>query len=127
MRQEDKGTGAVTYSVFGRQMRFDLTEGFPLLTTKKVYWKGVLYELAWFLSGQSNIKYLVDNNVHIWDDYPYKIYKEKMDKGELPEDDEGRVHCENRRRRSVRKAIRKSQKYLRRALAPVARKERPDR
>lgn len=83
-RQEDKGTGAVTWSVFGRQLRFDLTEGFPLLTTKKVYWKGVLYELAWFLSGQSNIKYLVDNNVHIWDDYPYKIYREKMDRGELP-------------------------------------------
>ncbi len=84
-RQEDKGTGAITHSVFGRQMRFDLSEGFPLLTTKKVYWKGVLYELAWFLSGQSNIKYLVDNNVHIWDDYPYKIYREKMEKGELPE------------------------------------------
>src|SRR5258708_1250704 len=84
-RQEDKGTGAITHSVFGRQMRFDLSEGFPLLTTKKVYWKGVLYELAWFLSGQSNIKYLVDNNVHIWDDYPYKIYRERMEKGEFPE------------------------------------------
>jgi thymidylate synthase len=83
--QEDKGTGVHTYSVFGRQMRFDLSDGFPLLTTKKVYWKGVLYELAWFLSGQSNIKYLVDNNVHIWDDYPYKIYREKMEKGEFPE------------------------------------------
>ncbi len=83
-RQEDKGTGAVTWSVFGRQLRFDLNDGFPLLTTKRVYWKGVLYELAWFLSGQSNIKYLVDNNVHIWDDYPYKIYREKMDRGELP-------------------------------------------
>jgi len=83
-RQEDKGTGAVTHSVFGRQLRFDLSQGFPLLTTKKVYWKGVLYELAWFLSGQSNIKYLVDNSVHIWDDYPYKIYREKADKGQLP-------------------------------------------
>ena len=51
-----------------------------MLTTKKVYWTGVLHELYWFLSGQSNIKYLVDNNVHIWDDYPYKIYKEKMEK-----------------------------------------------
>lgn len=75
--QEDKGTGVKTYSVFGRQIRFDLSEGFPLLTTKKVYWNGVLHELFWFLSGQSNIKYLVDNNVHIWDDYPYKIYVEK--------------------------------------------------
>lgn len=77
VRKVDRGTGDASYSVFGRQMRFDLNQGFPLLTTKKVYWKGVLHELYWFLSGQSNIKYLVDNNVHIWDDYPYKIYKEK--------------------------------------------------
>lgn len=83
--QTDKGTGVTTYSVFGRQIRFDLSEGFPMLTTKKVYWNGVLHELFWFLSGQSNIKYLVDNNVHIWDDYPYKIYKEKSDRGEEPE------------------------------------------
>ncbi len=80
-RQVDKGTGVATYSSFGNQMRFDLSEGLPLLTTKKVYWKGVLHELYWFLSGQSNIKYLVDNNVHIWDDYPYKIYAEKVEKG----------------------------------------------
>ncbi len=80
----DRGTGAVSYSVFGRQTRYDLSKGFPLLTTKKVYWKGVLHELYWFMSGQSNIKYLVDNNVHIWDDYPYKIYlgKKAKDKGE---------------------------------------------
>lgn len=83
--QTDAGTGVKTYSLFGRQIRFDLSEGLPLLTTKKVYWKGVLHELYWFLSGQSNIKYLVDNNVHIWDDYPYKIYKEKVAKGEVPE------------------------------------------
>ncbi|MDE2213135.1 MAG: thymidylate synthase [Patescibacteria group bacterium] len=75
--QVDKDHGTKTYSVFGRQMRFDLSEGFPLLTTKRVYWKGVLHELYWFLSGQSNIKYLVDHDVHIWDDYPYKIYQEK--------------------------------------------------
>ncbi len=81
-RQVDKGTGVATYSLFGDQIRFDLSEGLPLLTTKKVYWKGVLHELYWFLSGQSNIKYLVDNNVHIWDDYPYKIYNEKVEKGE---------------------------------------------
>ncbi len=84
-KQTDKGTGDITYSVFGRQIRFDLAEGFPLLTTKKVFWKGVLQELYWFLSGQSNIKYLVDNGVHIWDDYPYRIYREKMDKKEVPE------------------------------------------
>src|SRR3989338_7654928 len=74
-RKVDRGTGDASYSLFGKQMRFDLAEGFPLLTTKKVYWKGVTHELYWFMSGQSNIKYLVDNNVHIWDDYPYKIYR----------------------------------------------------
>lgn len=77
IKNVDRGTGAVSYSLFGRQTRYDLSKGFPLLTTKKVYWKGVLHELYWFMSGQSNIKYLVDNNVHIWDDYPYKIFKEK--------------------------------------------------
>ncbi|MEK7093632.1 MAG: thymidylate synthase [Patescibacteria group bacterium] len=80
--QVDSGTGVKTYSCFGAQIRFDIGEGFPLLTTKKVYWNGVVHELYWFLSGQSNIKYLVDNNVHIWDDYPYKIYKEKVERGE---------------------------------------------
>ncbi|MCX6732800.1 MAG: thymidylate synthase, partial [Candidatus Roizmanbacteria bacterium] len=77
IRKVDRGTGDASYSVFGRQIRFDLSKGFPLLTTKKVYWKGVLHELYWFLSGQSNIEYLVKNKVHIWDDYPYKIYVEK--------------------------------------------------
>lgn len=86
VRKVDRGTGDASFSVFGRQMRFDLSHGFPLLTTKKVYWKGVLHELYWFLSGQSNIKYLVDNNVHIWDDYPYKIYKEKS-KGVLTKEE----------------------------------------
>ncbi|MCL5784521.1 MAG: thymidylate synthase [Patescibacteria group bacterium] len=81
----DEGTDAHALSVFGRQIRFNLLEGFPLLTTKKVYWKGVLQELYWFISGQTNIKYLVDNNVHIWDDYPYKIYNEKVTRGEAPE------------------------------------------
>jgi len=80
--QVDSGTGVKTYSVFGRQIRFDFAEGFPLLTTKKTYWTGILYELYWFLSGQSNIKYLVDHNVHIWDDYPYRIYSEKMEAGQ---------------------------------------------
>lgn len=87
--QVDKGTGVKTYSAFGAQMRFDLggsppAGGFPLLTTKRVYWKGVLHELYWFMSGQSNIKYLVDNDVHIWDDYPYKIYAEKVQRKEMP-------------------------------------------
>ncbi len=80
VRKVDRGTGVASYSLFGRQIRFDLSVGFPLITTKKVYWKGVLHELYWFLSGQTNIKYLVDNNVHIWDDYPYKIYRIKNQK-----------------------------------------------
>ncbi|MBI2613229.1 MAG: thymidylate synthase [Candidatus Levybacteria bacterium] len=77
VKNVDRGTGAVSFGVFGRQTRYDLSKGFPLLTTKKVYWKGVLHELYWFIKGDSNIKYLVDNNVHIWDDYPYKIYNSK--------------------------------------------------
>lgn len=77
VKKVDRGTKVASYSVFGPQIRFDLSHGFPLLTTKRVYWKGVLHELYWFMSGDSNIKYLVDNNVHIWDDYPYKIYRSK--------------------------------------------------
>lgn len=79
----DRGTDIRLKSLFGRQFRFDLTRDFPLLTTKKVYWKGVIHELYWFMSGQTNIKYLVDNNVHIWDDYPYKIYMGKVKKGQI--------------------------------------------
>jgi thymidylate synthase len=75
----DRGTDVRLKSLFGRQCHYDLSQGFPLLTTKKVYWKGVLHELYWFLSGQTNIKYLVDNKVHIWDDYPYKIYANKFE------------------------------------------------
>ena len=74
IRKVDRGTDVVLYSLFGRQTRYDLYRGFPLLTTKRVYWKGVLHELYWFFKGETNIKYLVDNNVHIWDDYPYKYY-----------------------------------------------------
>jgi thymidylate synthase len=61
-------------SVFGRQIRFDLAEGFPLLTTKKVFFRGILHELLWFLKGDSNIKYLVDNDVRIWDEWAWKRY-----------------------------------------------------
>ncbi|OGE25006.1 thymidylate synthase [Candidatus Daviesbacteria bacterium RIFCSPHIGHO2_02_FULL_39_12] len=77
IRKVDRGTNIVLYSLFGKQTRYDLSKEFPLLTTKKVYWKGVVQELYWFISGQTNIKYLVDQNVHIWDDYPYKIYSAK--------------------------------------------------
>lgn len=65
-------TGVGTISVFGRQLRFDLSEGFPAVTTKKLFMRGIIHELIWFLQGSSNIKYLVDNDVHIWDEWPYK-------------------------------------------------------
>ncbi|TSC56538.1 MAG: thymidylate synthase [Parcubacteria group bacterium Greene0714_21] len=77
-------TDAEIKSVFGRQIRFDLSQGFPLLTTKKVFWRGIVHELLWFLKGDSNIKYLVDNNVHIWDEWAYKNYKKAMETGAVP-------------------------------------------
>lgn len=62
-------TGTGTTSVFGRQLRYDLSESFPLLTTKRVYWHGVVGELLWFLKGDSNIKWLQENNVRIWNEW----------------------------------------------------------
>jgi len=67
-------TGTGTISVFGRQIRHKMSEGFPLLTTKKVHWKSIVTELLWFLRGETNIKYLVDNGCHIWDGDAYKNY-----------------------------------------------------
>jgi thymidylate synthase len=67
-KKEDR-TGTGTVSLFGEQLKFDLTEGFPLLTTKKVYTRGIIHELLWFLKGDTNIKYLQDNKTRIWDEW----------------------------------------------------------
>lgn len=76
--KEDR-TGTGTISVFGYQNRYNLEEGFPLLTTKKVFLKGIIYELLWFIKGDTNIKYLVDHDVKIWNDWPYKKYTESLE------------------------------------------------
>lgn len=73
-------TGVDTLKFSWLQARFNLQEGFPLLTTKKIYTKSVIHELLWFLSGSTNIKYLVDNDVHIWDDNAYDSFKRNTGK-----------------------------------------------
>lgn len=67
--QKTDRTGTGTISVFGRQLRFDLSQGFPLLTTKRLHIRSIVYELLWFLNGDTNIKYLKDNGVSIWDEW----------------------------------------------------------
>jgi thymidylate synthase len=74
-------TGTGTISVFGRQIRHKMSEGFPLLTTKKMAWKTMVTELLWFLRGDTNIKFLVDNGCHIWDGDAYKNYCKNADEG----------------------------------------------
>ncbi len=78
LRKDDRtGTGII--STFGYQMRFNLEDGFPLLTTKKVHLKSIIHELLWFVRGDTSLKYLVDNNVRIWNEWPYKKFTESSD------------------------------------------------
>ncbi len=80
---KDDRTGTGTRSVFGRQIRCDLSEGFPLLTTKKVFLRGIIHELLWFVRGDTNIRYLVENKVGIWNEWPYQNYLNKNGQGDL--------------------------------------------
>ena len=79
-------TGTGTLSVFGRQIRHKMSEGFPLLTTKKMPFKTITTELLWFLRGDTNIKFLVDNNCHIWDGDTWKNYQHKASKEDFTKD-----------------------------------------
>ena len=78
VKKEDR-TGTGTVSVFGYQMRFDLEDSFPLLSTKKVNLDSIIHELLWFISGDTNISYLVKNGVNIWNDWPYQSYLKQTD------------------------------------------------
>ena len=80
--KKDDRTGTGTISIFGHQMRFDLTEGFPLVTTKKVNFNSILHELLWFIKGDTNIEYLVKNNVNIWNEWPFQSWLEKTGQNE---------------------------------------------
>jgi thymidylate synthase len=72
-------TGVGTISRFGVQSRYDLRDGFPLVTTKKLYVRGIIHEMLWFIKGDTNIRYLVDNKVNIWNEWPFEIFKKSSD------------------------------------------------
>lgn len=93
-KQDRTNTG--TISTFGYQMRFDLNEGFPLLTTKKIYYPAIIHELLWFISGDTNIEYLVKNNVKIWNEWPYKKFcADKEFKGETLKEFSERIRSDH--------------------------------
>jgi thymidylate synthase len=73
-------TGTGTISVFGRQIRHDMKQGFPLLTTKKMYWKGIVTELIWFLRGDTSIEYLLENDCNIWTGDAYQFYLKECER-----------------------------------------------
>ena len=78
-KEKKDRTKVGTISVFGYQSRYDLTQGFPLLTTKQMNYKSIFYELLWFIRGDTNIRYLVEHDVHIWDEWPYANYRASED------------------------------------------------
>ena len=90
LERQDR-TGIGTKSIFGYQMRFDLSAGFPLVTTKKIHFKSVVHELLWFVRGDTNIRYLIENGVSIWNDWPFENWlRESKVKGDLSIQSKGR-------------------------------------
>ena len=94
LKTDRTNTGTLSY--FGHQMRYDLSEGFPLLTTKKVYLPAIIHELLWFIKGDTNIQYLTKNNVKIWNEWPYEGFKKSSDyQGETLEEYVEKVNNDN--------------------------------